>query len=412
MLTVAKVKRVKEPGRYGDGSGLYLNVAKGGSKSWVQRIVVDGRRRDIGLGGFPAVSLAKARERALENRTAVAEGRDPLTEKRKPKMPTFHDAARACYEANRPRWRSEKVAKNWRQRLERYAAPLFPMPVDAITRADVLAVLEPIWSKRPETARRVRSHVRTTLGWCQAHGFVESNVAGEAVSGALPAMPARRAHLRALPYQEVPAALETATASTAGLAAKACLEFLVLTAARSGEARRAMWAEIDLNARTWTIPAERMKGGVEHRVPLSDAAIAVLEQAAVLSDESGLLFPSPLGGRPLSDMTLTKVLRTTGLAERATVHGFRSSFRDWAAECTGASWAVMEKALAHHVGSAVERAYARSDLFEQRRALMQAWGAYVTGSGMEAEGVRIVAVETGGRTEAPSPAHHYCSSRH
>ena len=190
-------------------------------------------------------------------------------------------------------------------------------------------------------------------------------------------MPAIRAHFRALPYKEVPAALEIIAASTAGVAAKACFEFLVLTAARSGEARGATWGEIDLDARLWTIPAERMKGGVEHRVPLSEAAVAALEDAAPLRDESGLVFPSPVGGRPLSDMTLTKILRTVGLAERATVHGFWSSFRDWAAECTSATYAAMELSLAHHIGNAVERAYARSDLLEQRRALMDQWAEHV-----------------------------------
>ena len=253
------------------------------------------------------------------------------------------------------------------------------MPVDRITRADVLAVLTPIWGTRQETARRVRQRVRAVMLWAIAHGHRDDNPAGEGIDGALPPMPAIRAHFRALPYREVPAALEIIAASTAGLAAKACSEFLVLTAARSGEARGATWGEIDLDARLWTIPAERMKGGVEHRVPLSEAAVAALEEAAPLRDESGLVFPSPVGGRQLSDMTLTKILRTVGLAERATVHGFRSSFRDWAAECTSATYAAMELSLAHHVGNTVERAYARSDLLEQRRALMDQWAEYVIG---------------------------------
>ena len=217
------------------------------------------------------------------------------------------------------------------------------------------------------------------MRWAMAHGHRDDNLAGEGIDGALPPMPAIRAHFRALPYKEVPAALEIIAASTAGVAAKACFEFLVLTAARSGEARGATWGEIDLDAGLWTIPAERMKGGVEHRVPLSEAAIAALEQAAPLRDESGLVFPSPVGGRPLSDMTLTKILRTVGPAERATVHGFRSSFRDWAAECTSATYAAMELSLAHYVGNTVERAYARSDLLEQRRALMDQWAEYVIG---------------------------------
>ena len=287
----------------------------------MQRIVVHGRRRDRGLGGFPAVSLAKARERASEHREAVAEGRDPVSEKRKPapRVPTFREAAVAVVEINAPRWRARKHATNWIQSLERHAMPrLGEMPVDRITRADVLAVLTPIWGTRQETARRVRQRVRAVMRWAVAHGHRGDNLAGEGINGALPPIPAIPAHFRALPYKEVPAALETIAASTAGVAAKACFEFLVLTAARSGEARGATWNEIDLDAHLWTIPAQRMKGGVEHRVPLSEAAIAALEEAAPLRDDSALVFPSPVRSRPLSDMTLTKILRTVGLAERAT----------------------------------------------------------------------------------------------
>ena len=382
MLTHAKVKTLKDPGRYGDGGGLYLNVAKGGSKSWIQRIAMNGRRRDIGLGGFPAVSLAKARAQASDNRDAIAEGRDPVCKKRapRPKTPTFRDAANACYEVHRPRWRSEKVAKNWKQRLEKHAMPtLGQLPVDRITRADVVATLQPIWGRTPETARAVRSYVRATFRWAQAMGYRDDNPAGEAIDGALPRLPARSSHFRALPYAEVRDALRAVEASTAGMAAKLALRFTILTAARSGETRGATWNEIDLDARLWTIPGSRMKTGLPHRVPLSSTAMAVLAQARGLDDGSGLLFPGRTPGRQLSDMTLTKVLRTVGLAERATVHGFRSSFRDWAAECTSASYAAMELSLAHHVGNAVERAYSRSDLLEQRRALMDQWAVYVIG---------------------------------
>ena len=378
-LTAAIAKGLTEPGRYGDGGTLFLNIAPGGSKSWVQRVTIEGHRRDIGLGGFPVVSLAKARERAFRNRVAIADGQDPLAEKRKARVPTFRQAAERTYEANRPRWRNAKVAANWMQQLERHAfQKLGDLPVHRIGREEVLAVLTPIWTTKPETARRVRRTIRATLRWCQAHGHVEQNVAGEAIDGALPAMAAVKQHFRALPYQEVAEALQVVEASRASLSAKLCLRFLVLTAARSGEARGATWTEIDTEAREWRIPAGRMKGGVEHRQPLSDAAMAVLEQARDLDDGSGLVFPSPTRrGKPLSDMALTKVLRDNGLAERTTVHGFRSAFRDWAAECTNAEHAVMELALAHQVGSAVERAYARSDLRERRRGLMEQWSVFL-----------------------------------
>ena len=383
-LTAAIVKALAAPGRYGDGGTLFLNIAPGGSKSWVQRVTIEGRRRDIGLGGWPVVSLAKARERAFRNRVAISDGLDPLAEKRRAKVPSFQEAARATFEANKPRWRSSKATANWMQQLERHAFKrLGDMPVDQIGREDVLAVLTPIWTTTPEAARRVRRNIKATLAWAQAHGHVEHNVAGEAIDGALPALPAVKAHFRALPYQEVTEALQVVEGSRASLSAKLCLRFVVVTAARSGEARGAKWAEIDTEAREWRIPADRMKGGVEHRQPLSDAALDVLEQARGLDDGSGLIFPSPTRrGKPLSDMALTKVLRDNGLAAKATVHGFRSAFRVWAAERTDADHAVMELSLAHAVGSAVERAYARSDLLAKRRELMDQWADFL------AEGVR------------------------
>ena len=253
--------------------------------------------------------------------------------------------------------------------------------VDKIGREQVLLVLTPIWTQTPEVARKQRNRIRAVLSWCQAHGFIEHNVAGEMIDGALPAMPAVKEHYRALPYQEVPAALETIDASNASLAAKLCFRFLVLTATRSGEARGARWSEVDLDAKEWRIPASRMKARVEHSIPLPVPVVTLLEQAHILRDDSDLIFPSSVKrGIPMSDMTLTKVLRTTGLAARTTVHGFRSSFRDWASECTNAVHAVMELSLAHKVGSAVERAYARSDLLAKRRRLMDQWGAYITGA--------------------------------
>ena len=231
--------------------------------------------------------------------------------------------------------------------MERYAFPILGnMRVDRVSRGDVLDVLTPIWGTRPETARRIRQRIRTVMRWAMAYGFIETNPAGEAIDGALPPMPKLKAHFRALPYREVGVALETVEASKASIASKLCLRFAVLTAARSGEARGALWSEIDRDGALWTIPAGRMQGGMEHRVPLSTAALTVLSEARWLRDESNLIFPSPsLPGRSLSDMTLTKILRTTGLAERATVHGFRSAFRDWAADNTSASHSAMELSL-------------------------------------------------------------------
>lgn len=379
-LTANKAKALTAPGMHGDGAGLYLNVKATGARSWVLRTSIDGRRREIGLGAFPDVSLAQARNRAATHRLAIAEGRDPVAEKRREAVPTFAKAAETVHALNRPRWRSAKHADDWWATLARHALPrLGTIPVDRIDQRDVLAVLTPIWTAKPETARRVRQRIRAVMKWALAHRYVEHNAAGECIDGALPPMPKIKAHLRALPYAEIPAALETVRSSTASHAAKACFRFTVLTAARSGQARGATWHEVDARAREWRIPAERMKSHREHRVPLSDGALAVLADVRPLSGGEGLIFPSPVRhGRPMSDMTLTKLLRDNGLAGRATMHGFRSAFRDWASEQTSAPHAVMELALAHNVGSAVERAYARSDLLAKRRHLMDAWARFIT----------------------------------
>ena len=380
-LSAARAKALKDPGRYADGDGLHLYVSTTGRKSWVQRITIDGRRRDIGLGSFPVVSLAQAREKAMDNRAAVAQGRDPLAEKHVQIVPTFWEAAHAVHKANKPRWRNDRHIASWMQTLVRHAMPtLGDTPLDRIDRGDVLRILTPIWTTRPETARRVRQRIRTVFLWGMAHGYMETNPAGEAIDGALPPMPKVKAHFRALPYQDVAAALETVASSQASAAAKLCFRFLVLTAARSGEARGATWDEIDFQVQEWRIPSQRMKAGIEHRVPLSEPTLDVLREAFVLRDERGLVFPSPLkAGAPMSDMTLTKILRAVGLADRATVHGFRSSFKNWTLEQTDTPWAVSEAALAHVLGNSTEQAYARSDLFDRRRSLLQQWADYLSG---------------------------------
>ena len=379
-LTQAAIRAASTPGMYGDGGTLYLRVAEGGTKGWIQRVTIAGKRRDIGLGGWPVVTLREARDLAIDNRRLIRRGGDPIADKRRAMVPTFREAAVRTFEANRASWKNAKHVASWLQVLEKRAIPVLgDMRVNAIAPQDVLRVLTPIWTKHPEVARKLRQRIRAVLGWAQAHGFVEHNAAGPGIDGALPRMPKQKKHYRALPYQEVAAALETIAGSRASVAARLCFRFAVLTAARSGEARGAAWEEIDFEARTWTISAERMKSDREHRQPLSEEALSVLSEARVLDDGSGLIFPSPVKrGCSMSDMALTKLLRDNGLAGRATMHGFRSCFRDWASERTNAAHAVMEMSLAHAVGGAVERAYARSDLLEKRRRLLDGWGAFVT----------------------------------
>ena len=330
-LTALKVKALR-PGekteRHGDGGGLYLVLRPSGSKAWIQRITIDGRRTDVGLGRYPDTSLGRAREKAAAIRTTVADGLDPRAERRQPTLPTFKAAAERYIRDNTPRWKNPKEAVDWRGSLGTYVDPVFGnTKVDRVTRADVLRALRPIWTSKPSIARKLRQRIRVVFAAAMAEGHIDMNPAGEVIDGALVPIPAVKEHFRALPYQDVPGALDVIEASTAGLAAKLCFRFLTLTAARSGEARGARWDEVDTDARTWTVPASRMKAGIEHRVPLSQQALDVLEQARSIDDGSGLVFPSTRGGQ-LGNMTMTKMLRSTGLSQRATVHGFRTSLQD------------------------------------------------------------------------------------
>lgn len=378
MLTAKRVHTLNTPGRYGDGGTLFLVVEKPPKKSrhWVQRLTIDGVRRDLGLGGYPFVSLAEAREVAAENRRVARRGGDPRASLRQHKVPTFRTA---CERSASTTW-TPKTAESRTAALERYAYPAIgDRRVNQIDRADVLGVLSPIWTAKPALARRLRGFIRAALEWAQGHGHVDHNVAGEMIDGALPKTQAVRAHHPALPYTEVGAALTAIADSGAGAAVKACLQFIALTAVRSNEAREARWSEVDLEAREWRVPAERMKMGVDHRVPLSDAAMAVLEAMKAYRDTSDLVFPGTRPGKPIDRATLPAAL-TRIYGERATVHGFRSSFRTWAAERTSYTRDVCEQALAHKVGSDVERSYARTDLFEKRRGLMEQWAAYLTDS--------------------------------
>ena len=292
-------------------------------------------------------------------------------------MPTFAEAAGRVHAIHLPSWRNARHAASWLTCLREYAFPrIGDRPVSDVTAQDVMAVLLPIWHSRAETARRVRQRIGTVMKWAIAEGFRTDNPAGEAIGAALPRNNGNGGprHHRALPYGEVAGALATVRASGAGMSTRLAFEFLVLTAARSGEVRLATWDEIDMDAATWTVPGERMKAGRDHRVPLSDRALAILDEARVLRDATNLAFPGTRRG-PLSDMTLSKLLRDLGID--AVPHGFRSSFRDWAGERTNFPREVCETALAHVNPNKVEAAYARSDLFAKRRDLMERWALYL-----------------------------------
>ena len=375
-LTARFAATVTKPGRHGDGNGLYLLVKPSGAKSWVLRTVVRGRRCDIGLGGYPLVSLAEARVAAFEHRKLARAGGDPLALRRRRDIPTFEEAARTVIEIHKPTWRpGGKSAEQWESSLRQYVFPrLGAKCVDTITTADVMAVLVPIWTEKAETARRVRQRISAVMKWAVAHGYRADNPAGEAIAAALPRVGGTPRHFRAVHHAEAGDAVRAVRGSQGSLAARLAFEFLVLTAARSGEVRGAVWSEFDLEAAVWTIPGERMKGGREHRVPLSDRALSLLDEARALDDGSGLVFPSPAGRKPMSTSTLSQLLRELDID--AVPHGFRSSFRDWCSEFAQAPGEVAEACLAHVV-KGVEGAYARSDLLDRRRNLMERWAAYL-----------------------------------
>ena len=373
-LTAAFVNTVKEPGRYHDGQGTGLNllVKPTGGKFWVQRIIIHGKRRDLGLGSPPIVTLASARDQAVENKRVVRNGGDPLEEKRKAnRMLTFEAAARRALAELAPTWKNPKEGASFLSTMETYVFPRFgSMPLNAIGSADVRRVILDVREKAPAVSKRLQTRISAVFKWAMAEQLRETN---PAVAGALNLPPLKTGtHRKALPYTEVANCIEVVQGSGAWMGTKLALEFTILTAARSGEVRAAMWDEIEGNV--WNVPANRMKMGRPHTVPLSGRAMAVLELAKDIRDESGLIFPSA-NGKVMSDMTLSKLVRDLGFD--AHVHGFRSSFRTWAQEQTNAPREVAETALAHIAGDKVERAYARSDLFDKRRKLMEQWASYL-----------------------------------
>lgn len=383
-LTALAVRAATAPGRYQDGGGLMLVVKPTGARSWQVRLQADGKRRDFGLGSAKDISLAEAREKANEIRKLYRSGVDPVAKKRADKfarvaIPNFRTAAEAAHEEHKGSWRNLKHRGDWLSSLKIYVFPsLGELRVDMIEAPMIRDVLLPIWLAKPETARRVRQRIKSVLGWAASRGH-RAALDFSVMDAGLPKQPKRDCHFKAMPFTEVPHFVTRVCKDTETVGRLALL-FTILTAARSGETRGATWNEIDLISATWTIPAMRMKAGREHVIPLSPSSLAILERAAFLYPGTGdqPLFPGK-GGKMVSDMTLTKVLRDMDLND--TVHGFRSAFRDWAAEKMPIMPAmVAEMALAHRVGTSTEQAYLRTDLREMRRALMDAWGQFVAPS--------------------------------
>ena len=387
-LGALAVSRLREPGLHAVGgvSGLYLQVTSSGARSWILRATVGGKRRDMGLGGFPDVTLAFAREKAREARSKIEQGLDPILERERAlsllraeqaKSLSFEAACQALIDAKSDEWRNPKHRAQWAASLATYAYPTIgKLQVGDVGQAHILSILQPIWKEKTETATRLRGRIEQVLDWARVRGFREGENPARwrgHLDKLLPAPTkiAKVVHHKALPIDAMPGFMAQLR-QRKGLSARA-LEFLVLTAARSGEVRGATWQEIDMEAAVWTVPAERMKAQKEHRVPLSPQALALLAGMPRV-EGNDLVFPAPRGGQ-LSDMTLTNLMRRMELD--AVPHGMRSTFRDWAAERTHFPREVAEMALAHTIGNAVEAAYRRGDLFTKRAEMMKEWGDYV-----------------------------------
>ena len=386
---IRALKSRERPYLASDGDGLFLRVQPGGGRSWIVRLYRGGKPRDMGVGPYPEMTLAAARDAALEARRAAMRGDDPISSRQRVRaVPTFREAAEAYIETNCAGWRNAKHGAQWSATLTTYAYPsIGTMKVNAIETADVLKVLGPIWAGKSETAGRVRGRIEAVLDRAKALGqrTGENPAAWKGNLAAILPPKGRVApveHHPSLPYAEL-ADFMVELRSKDGMAARA-LEFAILTAARTGEVIGATWSEIDLEGRVWTVPGSRMKAGREHRVPLSDAATLIL--AALPGDRSGRVFRHR--GRALSNMSMLMLLRRMGRSD-LTVHGFRSTFSDWCAEQTNTPSEVREMALAHAVGDKVEAAYRRGDLFEKRRSLANAWAAYCSGEGHDEKVVRF-----------------------
>ncbi len=389
-LTAMTVTRASKPGLYPDGAGLYLRVARNGSKSWAFRFTLNGRPREMGLGGLTKVSLADARKKAANARRMLSDGHDPLKLRQEEEAQraaadklaaaqsvTFDTCAEAYITAHEIGWRNEKHRQQWRNTLTTYVSPVFgSMPIQNVDIDLVMKVIEPLWRTKTETARRVRGRIEVILDWARVRGYRTGENPARwrgTLDHLLPARTKVRAvkHYAALPYSEIGAFMQDLR-KMEGISATA-LEFLILTVARTGEVIYARWSEINLKDAVWIVPAARMKSGREHRVPLSGPALAVLKRMS--KSEDGYVFPGRSPGTPLSNMSL---LMTLGRMNRGdiTAHGFRSTFRDWAAEATNFTREVVEMALAHVLENKTEAAYRRGDLFDKRRRLMDTWTEY------------------------------------
>ena len=375
-LTTKFVENITKAGKYYDQHGLFLHVRPSGAKKWLQRYTFNGRRREIGLGSAKIVSVANARNNAHQNLVLVSEGTDPIEVRKQDSLiPKFEKAARKVYEDNRPTWRNAKHAAQFITTLETYAFPVIGnMSVKEINSSHILTILSPIWVTKSETAKRVRQRLSTVFKYCVAKQWRSDDPANVAIIKALPKLNKKVVHRKSISYNDVSNFIKVILGSSAGVSTKLGLEFLILTATRSGEVRKACWNEID--GSLWTIPAERMKAGVAHRIPLPARCIEILNLAREINKGSEYIFEGTQPNKPLSENTFNKLIKELDLD--VNVHGFRTSFRTWTQEKTNYPREIAEAALAHSLNDKAEAAYARSDLLEKRAEMMEAWAQFIS----------------------------------
>ena len=381
-LTALFVKKTNIPGVYGDGFGLRLIVTAFGSKRWEQRITINGKRCDLGLGNAALVSLEEAREIAIRNKRIARDGGNPLAEKRKRVADgkSFREVALSVHQVNAKSYKSDKYAAQWLSSLENHVFPkLGHKSISSVTSQDILSVLSPIWVDKADTAKKIRQRLSQIMLWAKAEGYYTSDNPVELAVLALPKVSSNGSHHDALAYQEAPELIESLSKSEIKPYTRLALTFLLLTATRQSEVLDASWDEIDIDKQCWIIPAERMKASNEHRVPLSKQALAVILEAGELYGAQGLLFPNPDTGKRLSDNTLRLVLQKR-LNLSTTTHGLRSTFKDWVSETTAYDNETSEMALAHTISNKVEAAYRRGNLYEKRISLMNDWADYLYGT--------------------------------
>ena len=378
-LTSITVKKLSKPGKYADGNNLYLHIDPSGARRWILRMTVGHRRRDMGLGSTMIVSLEEARKLARLYRGIAKSGGDPFAERQKERgfKVTFTFCAQKVHELNKPTWKNEKFAIQWFSSLENHVLPkIGNIPVSQITSSDILGVLSPIWNNRSDTARKLKQRIRLVIKWARAKGYFHGDDPVELAEQALPKKKRSDNHHKSLPYQDIPDLIVKIRESKISLPTQLAIQFTIHSACRTSEALRASWDEIDMKTLIWTIPANRMKTDKAHEVPISSGMLDILKEAKEKIDSTDFIFSSEQSGKELSNNTLRLAVQKR-LGVDTTIHGMRSSFKDWASETTNFANEVSEMALAHVIPNKTEAAYRRGNLMEKRRHLMQMWSDYI-----------------------------------